>query len=201
MNKIFSIIFVSIIVLGSGCGSQATIKKLNDSSVVVSFGDSITSGTGAPRTESYPAVLSDLIQCKVVNAGVPGEDTTAGLRRLPGVLKKYNPDLVILCHGGNDMLSKQKKDITISNLDSMVSMVKSFGADVVLVGVPKPALLLKTHPLYKETAGKHRIPLVFDALAEVLSNPALKSDRVHPNGKGYRVIAESIAVLIRERQK
>ena len=201
MKNIFSILFVSIILLGSGCGSRATIKKLSDTSVVVAFGDSLTSGIGAPRTESYPAVLSTLIQCEVVNAGVPGEDTTEGLRRLPGVLKSHSPDLVILCHGGNDMLNKQKKDVTISNLDSMVSMVKASGADVILVGVPKPALLLRTHSLYAETAAKHSIPFVSDTVAEVLSSPALKSDRAHPNGKGYRVIAQSVAALIKESQK
>jgi lysophospholipase L1-like esterase len=137
---------------------------------------------------------------KVVNAGVAGEDTTAGLSRLPAVLKDERPDLVILCHGGNDMLRGQDANITIANLNTMIEMVKDAGADVILVGVPKPALFLKPAAFYQEIASKHGIPIEAKTLSKILSTPALTSDPVHPNASGYKRLAEAIKTLIGESQ-
>ena len=95
-----------VLALCVGCGGHPSIQRLSTFSVIVAFGDSLTSGVGARGVESYPSLLSGILACPVVNAGVPGEDTSAGLRRLPGVLEKERPQLVILCHGGNDILNK-----------------------------------------------------------------------------------------------
>ncbi len=142
-----------------------------------------------------------MIGCRVVNAGVPGEDSSAGLRRLPAVLKNDRPDLVILCHGGNDMLRRQRSDITSSNLNAMISMVKNAGSDVVLIGVPKPGIRLRPPKLYGTIAKNYDIPFNPQIVAEILSTPSLKSDQVHPNAAGYSRLAESIAALIRESQR
>ncbi len=192
-----SIVLLCLLALCVGCGSQPKIRKVSESSVVLAFGDSLTAGTGANSAESYPAVLSRMLGCQVINAGQPGEDTTAGRSRLAGALAEAKPQLVILCHGGNDMLRKEPQDITIANLSAMIIMAKDAGADVILVGVPKPGLLLRAPPFYRKIAARHNIPFNADSIAKILSTPGLKSDQVHPNASGYRRLAESLATLIK----
>ena len=132
-----------LLLLSLGCGRHPRIAKLSQSSVVVAFGDSLTAGTGAGKTESYPSVLAGIIGCRVVNAGVPGETSSDGLRRLPTVLQQEKAVLVIICEGGNDMLRGQEDEVIRGNLNAMVSMARGAGADVILVGVPRPGLRLK----------------------------------------------------------
>jgi acyl-CoA thioesterase-1 len=200
MSRTTIIAILCLLALCAGCGSHSKIRKLSAPSIIVAFGDSLTSGTGANPEENYPSVLSAMTGFKVVNAGVAGEDTTAGLSRLPTVLKDERPDLVILCHGGNDMLRGQNANITIANLNTMIEMVKDAGADVILVGVPKPALFLKPAAFYQEIASKHGIPIEAKTLSKILSTPALTSDPVHPNASGYKRLAEAIKTLIGESQ-
>lgn len=201
MSGTRSIAILCMLALCAGCGGNPKIRKLSASSIIVAFGDSLTSGTGVSEAESYPAVLAERIGCRVVNAGVPGENTSSGIGRLPIVLEDEQPDLVILCHGGNDMLSGQDSSITIANLTAMISMVKNAGADVILIGVPKPGLFLKPAPFYHEIAAKQAIPCDVETLSRILSSPALKSDAVHPNASGYRQLAEAIQTLIGGSQK
>jgi lysophospholipase L1-like esterase len=200
IRRLLSVAVLCMLALCAGCGARPSIDGLTGSSVVVAFGDSLTSGTGADKAQSYPSVLSGLIGCRVVNAGVPGEDTTAGLRRLPGILKKEPPDLVILCHGGNDILSGESQDTTRANLSAMISMVKDAGADLILIGVPQPGLRLRAAPFYAEIAKQYTVPFDPDTIAAILSTPSLRSDRVHPNAAGYKRLAESIAALIVESE-
>lgn len=194
------IFFILLVLFFSACDKTPEISRLSASSVVLCFGDSLTYGTGVERINSYPSVLSSILGCKVVNAGVPGEDTTEGLSRLPLVLAKERPDLVILCHGGNDMLRQQNMDITRENIDSMVTMIKEAGAEVILIGVPRPGLMLKYPAFYQDISENHSVPYEDESLAEIISSPSLKSDHVHPNGAGYRLLAESVANIINRSQ-
>lgn len=200
MKKMMLVAFCVMLTLSAGCGRQPRIEGLSRNSVIVAFGDSLTSGAGANKGESYPAVLAEMLACQVINAGVSGEDTTAGLRRLPAVLDKQQPDLVILCHGGNDMLRKQDHDRTIANLSAMISMVQHMGADIILLAVPRPGLRLKPAPFYADLASKHGIPLNAKSLSEILSTRSLKSDRIHPNADGYRQLATSLYAMIQKIQ-
>ena len=104
MHRNIFVIFTLFIyiVLFAGCDSGPKIAPLGQDAVVLAFGDSLTYGTGAPAGQSYPDALADLLGKPVVNVGIPGEVSSAGLKRLPGMLDKHNPTLVILCHGGND---------------------------------------------------------------------------------------------------
>ncbi len=194
------IVIVCSLILSVGCGGRPQIAKLSKSSVVVAFGDSLTAGTGANATESYPAVLADMIGCRVVNEGVPGEESSAALKRLPEVLKKEKVDLVIICEGGNDMLRKQPDEIISENLDRMISSVRDAGVDVVIIGVPKPGLLMKAPSFYQQLADKHGIPCDSKTIPKILSSPALKSDYAHPNAEGYKKLAEAVAALILKSQ-
>ena len=181
-----------------GCGVSPRIKPLTEESVVLAFGDSLTSGVGAEEEESYPAVLAGLLRCRVVNAGVAGELSSEGLARLPPLLKRHKPALVVLCHGGNDMLRKLDEQIIARNIRAMIDLAKDGGADVILLGVPKPGLFLKAPAFYAEVAKECRVAYEAKALSDILSAPAQKSDMIHPDADGYRILAERIEALIRK---
>lgn len=187
--------------LATGCGARPRIDRLDADSVVLAFGDSLTEGTGAEDGADYPAVLAQRIGCRVVGAGVPGEETPAARLRLPGVLEREKPDLVVLCIGGNDLLRKQPEAVIRENIDAMITIIRAAGADVVLLGVPRPGLWLTSAPFYRDLARAHDIPCETEALAGILSDKELKSDPIHPNAAGYRKLAEAVAALIRRSEK
>ena len=168
------------------------LKALPADAVILAFGDSLTKGGGAELENSYPSVLAQQTGRTVVNAGVPGELSADGLARLPGVLDDVQPRLLILCHGGNDMLRKRDLSLAADNIRAMVELALTRGVEVLLIGVPKPGLLLGTAPLYEDIARSMNIPFEAEVLNEVLSDRSMKSDPVHPNAKGYARIAEAI---------
>ncbi|NIQ97196.1 MAG: arylesterase [Desulfuromonadales bacterium] len=183
-----------------GCERQPLIAPLEPQDKIVAFGDSLTWGTGAPREASYPQTLASLLGIEVVNAGVPGELSAEGRRRLPGVLAEYRPALVILCHGGNDMLRRRSLDKLAENLRVMIESCRNAGADVVLVGVPQLGFTLEPPPLYDKIAAEYDIPYADDILADLLADRDFKSDTIHPNAAGYRRLARVLADLIVEAQ-
>jgi lysophospholipase L1-like esterase len=183
-----------------GCGGGPKIKALEPGAVIVAFGDSLTSGSGAGEAETYPAVLASLTGCKVINAGIPGEVSAEGLRRLPGVLLEHKPDLVIVCHGGNDMLQRVDESVIEAHVQAMVEAAQAAGADVILLGVPKPGLFLKAPLFYARIAGRCGIPCDVKILPEILAKGSLKSDTIHPNAAGYRKLAQRVADLIRRSE-
>jgi acyl-CoA thioesterase-1 len=188
------------VLLLSGCGEDVPqLRPLGRHAVILAFGDSLTYGTGASEERSYPAVLQTLTGHRVVNAGVPGEQTPAGLARLPRALDDYQPQLLILCHGGNDMLRMKSKEAMQENLEQMVRLAKARGIEVVMLGVPRPALLGRASAdAYQAVAKKMRVPLDEEVLPRVLSDNDLKSDQIHPNAKGYRLIAEALYHLLQK---
>ncbi len=192
------IVFIVACCMLTGCADEPPpLSPLPRDAVILAFGDSLTRGTGAANAASYPAVLGGLTGHTVVNAGIPGELSAAGLSRLPGVLAATNPQLMILCHGGNDMLRKRNIGQLATNLRAMITLARQRGVEVVLVGVPRPGLLLGTAEIYREIAASMDVPLEADVLADVLGDAGLKSDPIHPNAAGYRVMAEAVYALLR----
>ncbi|TLM65590.1 MAG: arylesterase [Deltaproteobacteria bacterium] len=182
--------------LAGGCHRTPQIAPLAADAVIVAFGDSLTRGNGAPEGAAYPDVLAGLLGRPVINAGVPGETSAAGLQRLPTVLEQHRPDLVILCHGGNDFLQRLDRGATAANLAAMVEQIRAAGADVVLVGVPEFGLFLEPPPFYGEIAERFDLPFEAEIVGDLLGDRAFKSDAIHPNAAGYRRMAEALHALI-----
>lgn len=182
----------------AACEQAPTLPKLSAHDVIVAFGDSLTHGTGASADTAYPAVLATLTGHTVINAGVPGNTTADGLARLPDVLAEYKPRLVLLCLGGNDMLRRVPETETENNLRLLVRTIRAAGAEVVLVGVPEPKLFGGAPAFYEKLAGELQVPLEQDVFVEVLKDNRLKSDPIHANAEGYRVVAERLAGFLRE---
>jgi lysophospholipase L1-like esterase len=189
---------VCVAFLLAACDRAPTLPRLAPQDVIVAFGDSLTHGTGASEDAAYPAVLALLTGHTVINAGVPGDTTTSGLQRLPAVLAEYRPRLVLLCLGGNDMLRKQSDAATESNLRLLVQTIRASGADVVLIGVPKPKLFGGAPDFYARVAEELQLPLEDEIFNDVLRDNQLKSDAIHANAAGYRKVAERLADVLRE---
>lgn len=189
-------LFLAVVWL-AGCGGEdPRLQPLAGDAVILAFGDSLTWGTGAGRGQSYPAILENLTDRRVINAGVPGEESAAGVARLSKLLAEHRPALVVLCHGGNDILRKRDRQALRANLERMIAESRKAGAGVVLIGVPDFGLVLSTADVYESVAETAGIPLEKDVLPEVLGDAELKSDTVHPNAEGYRRLAQSVVALM-----
>lgn len=198
MNK--WIMFLILLFCNACNKSSHSLTKLPGDAVLLAFGDSLTYGTGASANSDYPNLLAQLTGRKVINAGVPGEISAEGLRRLPTVLDQYRPQLLILIHGGNDILRQIPAEQTRDNLKAMIAEAKRRNIPVAMLGVPKFGLLmLGSAEIYHELSESEAIPTDLKTLPNILSDNALKSDAVHPNDEGYRRLAENIATLLREQ--
>ncbi|AFJ03811.1 lipase [Methylophaga frappieri] len=189
----FTVVLICFI---TGCDKVHPLVPLDSDDVILAFGDSLTFGSGASLSESYPARLDSLLDQKVINAGVPGEISGEGRSRLPALIEDIQPALVILCHGGNDLLRKLSKQQAKRNLIAMIEMIQQSGADVVLIAVPEPGMLLSPPDLYAELAETYDLNIETTVLSDVLANRALKSDPIHPNAQGYQMIADAISDIL-----
>ena len=181
-----------------GClGSSAELPKLSSDAVIVAFGDSLTYGTGVARHQSYPSVLGALTGRQVINAGVPGEVSGEGLRRLRGVVARQRPDLVVLCHGGNDILRRRDRSALAANLRAMVEYLQAEGVAAVILGVPDPGIFLTTVDLYHDVAREYGVPIDGEIIPALLGDNDFKSDQIHFNEAGYQRMAEAVHQLLR----
>ena len=180
------------------CSLPARLPVLGKNDVVLAFGDSITFGTGALPQESYPAVLEKTIGRRVVNAGVPGDVSADGLARLPEILEREKPLIVIICLGGNDFLRRLNKKETGDNIRQMIHLTRQKGAAAVLIAAPALGLSVSPAPLYREIAKELTVPLEEKTLSDIWSDGSLKSDLIHPNAAGYRRLAESVVALLKK---
>ncbi|MDX9966453.1 MAG: arylesterase [Sulfuricurvum sp.] len=208
MKRLTLFFFLLLSVLATGIVIKHATKPLTppktlpEKAVVLAFGDSLTYGTGAAREESYPFQLEKRIQRQVINAGIPGELSAEGLERLPLLLDRYRPSLLLLCHGGNDILNKSPDSLLRANLSAMIHLARERGIDVIVIAVPQFSLTgLDPHPIYEETAESNGIPLEGDILSELLSDSRYKSDYIHPNAAGYEKMAEAVEKVIREEYR
>ncbi len=177
----------------------AKVKNLGSrGTAVIAFGDSLTAGYGATSGEDYPARLSALIGASVLNAGVSGDTTEAALARLDTDVLQRDPRIVIVGLGGNDFLRGAPISTTEANLRGVVRRIQESGAMVVLLGFRFPSLNARYDEMYARVAKDEGCLLVSGVLRGILTDPALKSDEIHPNARGYALMAERIAGPLRK---
>ena len=180
------------------CSDSPALSKIPQDGAILAFGDSLTVGVGAPEQHSYPQVLSMLSGRQVISAGVSGEETSGGVKRLPAVLDEVRPNLLILLQGGNDILRNRNLHLAKQNLAEMIEQAMSRNVDVVLIGVPEKKLFSDSAPFYQELADEYALVYSDDILSDLIRKNEYKSDAVHLNQKGYYMMAESIFELLVE---
>jgi lysophospholipase L1-like esterase len=191
--------FIVLAVLASwGCSERPKLERLPGDATVLAFGDSLTFGTGAAEDESYPAQLEKLIERRVVRAGVPGEVSAQALARLPGALDEHAPRLLLLCIGGNDFLRRLGNQQAEANVREMVKLARARGVAVLLIGTPEPGFTVTPPAFYAGIAKEYRLPYEEGIIGQVLKDKSLKADPIHPNARGYRVIAERLAETLKQ---
>jgi len=170
--------------------------------VIVAFGDSLTAGLGVPAEQAYPAVLAAKLKAegypyRVVNAGVSGDTTAGGLRRLDWALRLL-PEIVIVELGTNDALRGQDLATVRANLDQIVGRFQAAGARVLIAGMrlpPNYGLRYTTEfqRLYEDVAKERRAALMPFFLDGVGGNARLnQTDGIHPTAEGYRIIVDRL---------
>ncbi len=201
MNKSAAFVRVSlallVLLLAVAC-SEPKLDALPAGTRVLALGDSLTAPHGVQPGEDWPTLLGQKSGWVVVNAGVSGNTSAQALDRLPGLLEQHDPQLVLVTLGGNDMLRRQPQGQTVTNLGRMLDLAKAHGAKAVLLATPKPSLAgavfnnLSPPDFYAEVAKERKVPLIADALPEVLSDTNLKGDQLHPNAAGHALLATKI---------
>jgi acyl-CoA thioesterase I len=193
--------------LATGCGEKESIpqpasRQPVQNLTIIALGDSLTEGYGVSEHQAYPALLEARLQeagvcCTVVNAGISGETSSGLLNRINRVLL-LKPDIVILCTGANDGLQGSDPRMIQNNISRMVRTFKEHQITVVLAGMK----MLVNHDssytqpyarLYAEIADQEKILFIPFFLEGVAGNPELNlADGIHPNARGYQIIAASI---------
>jgi acyl-CoA thioesterase-1 len=176
----------------------ARVKNLGSrGTTIVAFGDSLTAGYGAAAGEDYPSRLSAISGVTVVNGGKSGDTTESALARIDDAIAG-NPRIVIVGLGGNDFLNGIAIQTTEANLRTIVRRIQSAGAMVVLLGFRFPSLTAHYESMYERVAEEEGCLLIERTLSGILTDPALRSDQIHPNAKGYDLMAQRIAGPLRK---
>lgn len=182
--------------------SGPMVRKEESLPKIVAFGDSLTAGLGVSSEESYPAQLEKHLQergfhYEVVNAGVSGETSAGGLRRVEWILKNQ-PKVVILELGVNDGLRGLPLEQTYANLRSIIDRLRNAGVMVILAGMRIPpnygeAYTGEFFEMYKRLAKELSLPLIPFLLEGVAAQPGLnQADGVHPTAEGYTIVAQNV---------
>jgi acyl-CoA thioesterase-1 len=186
---------------------SSTVAAPAEERVVVAFGDSLTAGFGVAAGEAYPALLEARLRAegyphRVVNAGVSGDTTAGGLRRVEWALR-LRPEVVILALGANDGLRGQDLAAVRANLDQLVGRFQSAGARVLVAGMRVPPnygarYAREFEQLFAEVARRRGAALVPFLLEGVAGDPRLnQADGIHPTAEGYRMIVERLWPYLR----
>jgi acyl-CoA thioesterase-1 len=174
---------------------------------IVAFGDSLTAGLGLRPEEAYPAMLQRRVDAaglnyEVVSAGVSGETSAGGLRRLDWALEG-EVRVLILALGANDGLRGLPPEQLRRNLAQMIETAQARGIAVVLAGMEAPpnfghAYVVEFHEIFPELAREYRtalVPFLLEGVAGLV--PMNQSDGIHPNAKGATLVADNVWAVLR----
>jgi acyl-CoA thioesterase I len=169
----------------------------------VVLGDSLSAGYGVQIDSSWPSLLEKSIKkndlnFQVVNAGISGDTTSGGLYRLPRLLNKYKPKIVILELGGNDGLRGMSlKKVVRKNLKEMIEMIHAGGGITVLIGVELPPNYGERYTtsfkkIFVDLASEYNIILINGSIKNMTERGLMQSDGIHPNQEGHQLIEQEV---------
>jgi acyl-CoA thioesterase-1 len=172
-------------------------------STIVVLGDSLSSGYGLRDAPSWVDLLQARIEqeayeYRVVNASIPGDTSSGGLSRLPGLLERYAPRIVIIELGGNDGLRGLPVSLLRDNLAAIIDLVTASGAVPVLTGIQIPpnyglAYTAQFTGIYPELADRFDIDFVEFLMDGVALDPSrMQADRIHPNESGQPGLLDNV---------
>lgn len=196
VRKLTCLLFIALLLITGGCSDSSRLERVPVDGVILALGDSLTYGTGAAKDQSYPAQLQQLSGRTVINAGVPGETSDKTLQRVKRLLEEHRPTLVILCIGGNDILRRKDLNQTEVNIQQIIDVAHQHSSQLVLMAVPEFGFYLTAPEFYQRLADNNNLPLDDETIPALLRDKQFKSDPIHPNGKGYRKLADAIFSLL-----
>jgi lysophospholipase L1-like esterase len=164
---------------------------------VIAFGDSLVQGVGASPGQDLVSVLSRRLRVPIINAGRSGETTASALTRLDGAVLSRRPRVVLVVLGGNDLLRRFPHEETVENLETIVTRIRDRGAAVVLATVEIGFLSGGDGDAYEALADRAAAALVPDILGGILGRRDLMADGIHPNDRGYALMADRIEPALR----
>lgn len=171
---------------------------------VLILGDSLSAAYNIPVEQSWPSLFTTNIRLQypdasVINASISGETTFGGVRRLPKLLDRHNPDILIIELGGNDGLRGLKFSQTASNFNQMISIALQKNIEVLLIGIDLPPNLgpaynQRFQQIFESVVAKHPVhflPRFLDGVAA--SEPHLmQADGIHPTAAAQPILATKI---------
>lgn len=185
----------------------ATPSFATDEPVVLVIGDSLSAAYNMGLDEAWPSLLEQRLEdqghaMQVVNASITGDTTQGGVTRLPRLLERHAPGLVIIELGGNDGLRGFSLDLTRDNLETMIQLSQASGAEVLLTGIMLPpnygeSYTERFHALYGELAESYDallVPFFMDGVA--LVDGMMQDDGIHPSVEAQPVLLENVWTVL-----
>jgi acyl-CoA thioesterase I len=184
----------------------APIARTAGAPRIVILGDSLTAGLGLDRDLAFPALLQKHLdrlghRYEVVNAGVSGDTTAGGLRRLEWSIEG-NTRVLVIALGGNDGLRGLPVSDTRKNLDEIITRARQRGIVVVLAGMEAPpnyggSYTTQFRQVFRDLATEHGVVFIPFLLEGVAGVPALNQpDGIHPNAEGARAVEQLVWTAI-----
>ena len=205
------LLFCAFLAVFAGCNNGSAN---NQGETLVCLGDSLTAGYGATtpgvvdETKSYPAYLQNKVNIPVINAGVSGDTTAEGLARVRTEVLSKNPQIVVISLGANDLLRGIPVETTKANLQSIINRVDNGNRKIYLAKfyteavaraftnsfglgyATQTALIDQYDDLFRALASENNVVIIEDIWQGVWG--LNMSDLVHPNAKGYEIMAENV---------
>lgn len=195
------LLMLTVVLVASLTGLRAE----DDGKAILILGDSLTAGYGLDPAQAYPAVLEEKIRnagldwWRVINAGVSGDTSAGGLRRIDWLLKR-KVDILVLELGANDGLRGIQLDVTKNNLQQIIDRTRKAypGVKIVIVGMMVPPNLgldysTQFRELFVELAEENQAGLIPFLLEGVAGRPELNlPDGIHPTAEGHKIIADTV---------
>ncbi|MBD3425789.1 MAG: hypothetical protein GF409_01000 [Candidatus Omnitrophica bacterium] len=192
----YLLIFISIIICVCVSGCTARVKNTGSGGTnIICFGNSITYGQGAEADQAYPFFLGEMVKRNVINSGAPGETSEDALERIDEDVLQADPYIVIIEFGANDYFQRLPEERTIVNLEAMIDRIHDRGAMVALCDISGGSLFgiyNIYHDELKDLAKRKEAIFVPYLMKGIMTDPDLRSDKIHPNAEGYKIIAQRV---------